>query len=260
MRFRCRYDEETLALIWGRSQPRINIYVQEMAPGWGRMGRLLSDLDIDERYLEATNPAAYAAVGVKVGALDDGKDFLTHTDRSNAALKNAQYSSKMHASAFRVIVWSTPSGLIFEKTCAVLGRPSEGRLVRMWRDKLGKIPAGWAVLADRGFANDAKYYPNLNPHLTPHFLQPRKRDQFGETEVARDQELSMLRYTSETVFKRVTDEKILRDVVPRRAFSIFQHAYDWACGKANLCKPFSHPTVDMRLADRVLGRGVGGDA
>ena len=72
-----------------------------------------------------------------------------------------------------------------------------------------------------------------------------------------DQELA---FACKTIFKRVTDEKILRDVVPRRAFSIFQHAYDWACGKANLCKPFSHPTVDMRLADRVLGRGVGGDA
>ena len=115
-----------------------------------------------------------------------------------------------------------------------------------------QIPAGWAILADRGFANDTKAYPNLNPHLTPHFLQPKLRTQFETTEVAVDQEKSMLRYTSETVFSRITDEKILTDVVPYSAFSIFQHAYDWSCGKANLCKPFSHPEVDRRLALRAL--------
>jgi hypothetical protein len=94
--------------------------------------------------------------------------------------------------------------------------------------------------------------------LTPHFLQPKKRDQFDSKEVAADQEMSMLRYTSETVFSRLTDEKILTDVVPRSVFSIFTHAYDWACGAANLCKPFSHPTVDTRLADLALGRGGSG--
>ncbi len=260
MRFRRGYEEDTLAFIWGRHQSRINRYVGQWAPKWGEMGRVLSELHMDEKYLLATEPAAYKALLLKVGALDDGKDFETETERKNSAVKTAQYSNKVDHSAFRVIVWSTPSGLVFEKTCAFLGRPSEGRLVRLWRERLGKIPAGWAVLADRGFANDARAYPNVNPHLTPHFLRPKERTQFETTEVSTDHEKSMLRYTSETVFSRVTDEKILTDVVPYSAFSIFQHAYDWACGKANLCKRFTHPEVDRRLALRAAAAAAAAPA
>jgi hypothetical protein len=151
MRFRRRFEEGFLALIWGRNNRSINNYTHTWAPKWGRAGRALSVLDIDEGYLSATLPAAYSVLEVDVGALIDGKDFLTHTDRQLAALKNAMYSNKMHASAFRVIVWSTPSGLIFERTCPVLGRPSESRLVRMWRDNLGKVGecpgvVGWCLL------------------------------------------------------------------------------------------------------------------
>lgn len=251
IRIRRRYEEGSLALIWGRSRTSINRYIGEWAPQWGLMGRVLSELSIDEKYLQATCPAAYRSVGHGgVGSLLDGKDFLVESERKNNAIKNAQWSNKSSKSAFRVIVWSTPSGLIFEKTCAFLGRPSEGRLVRLWRSRLRKIPAGWSVLADRGFANDARLYPNLNAHVTPHFLRPRQRTQFESAEVGNDQELSMLRYTSETIFSRVTDEKILTDVVPYSAFSIFQHAYDWACGNANLRKKFTHPEVDRRLALR----------
>ena len=42
--------------------------------------------------------------------------------------------------------------------------------------RLGKFPAGWAILADRGFANDATRYPNINVQMTPSFLSGR--DQF----------------------------------------------------------------------------------
>lgn len=201
IRFRRRHEEGSLALIWGRGRTSINRYIGEWAPQWGLMGRVLSELSIDEKYLQATCPAAYRSVGHGgVGSLLDGKDFLVESERKNNAIKNAQWSNKSSKSAFRVIVWSTPSGLIFEKTCAFLGRPSEGRLVRLWRSRLRKIPAGWSVLADRGFANDARLYPNLNAHITPHFLRPRQRTQFESAEVGNDQELSMLRYTSETIF------------------------------------------------------------
>jgi hypothetical protein len=57
--------------------------------------------------------------------------------------------------------------------------------------RLGKFPPGWTVLADRGFAYDAFKYPNLNPHITPHFIQ--KRDQFTQEEMESDQVCCMLR-------------------------------------------------------------------
>ena len=39
--------------------------------------------------------------------------------------------------------------------------------------RLAKIPPGTKVLADRGFAEDAPFYPNFNEHITPAFLSGR---------------------------------------------------------------------------------------
>ena len=46
--------------------------------------------------------------------------------------------------------------------------------------RLEKLPAGWDILADRGFAGTSPYYPHVNPQITPYFLDGRL--QFQEME------------------------------------------------------------------------------
>ena len=45
--------------------------------------------------------------------------------------------------------------------------------------RLAKLPAGYMVLAERGFAHNAPKYPNLNGQVTPHFKGERKQFQRG---------------------------------------------------------------------------------
>ena len=104
---------------------------------------------------------------------------------------------------------------------------------------LTKFPVGWLVLADRGFAFDAYRYPNLNRHVTPHFIN--KRDQFTTAELNTDLSVCKLRYISETHFARVTDQSALLDVVPSEYFPILQDVASWAEGASNLCQPFYKP-------------------
>jgi hypothetical protein len=108
--------------------------------------------------------------------------------------------------------------------------------------RLSKIPAGKTTLADRGFANCTMYYPNLNAQITPNFLAGR--EQFSAEEVSSDRVKCQLRYTSETVFSRVTDITALHDRVSRGHFSNLHHIVDWAQGHANLCQPLQRPGRD----------------
>ena len=112
-------------------------------------------------------------------------------------------------------------------------------LNKNWQMRLSKIPVGWTILADRGFAYDASKYPNFNIIVTPTFVEGR--DQFTRGELQRDITKCTLRYISETTFSRVTDEWTLLDVVDYSYFPIVQDICDWAVGAANLCQPFYKP-------------------
>mmetsp|Transcript_33508 Transcript_33508/g.67613 ORF Transcript_33508/g.67613 Transcript_33508/m.67613 type:complete len:393 (-) Transcript_33508:1234-2412(-) len=102
--------------------------------------------------------------------------------------------------------------------------------------RLAKIPAGWSILADKGFVDCGPFYPNLNHHFTPYFLEGRS--QFDRDEISEDRRKCQLRYTSETVFSRVTNFKALRDRVPYGFFSHLNDIHSLALGMANLCEPF----------------------
>ena len=241
MRFQRAMSEDMLALIWGRVQSSINFYVHECAPMWGEVGRHLSILDIDEEYLNAEIPDAFTDLGLgKVGAMPDGKDFMTDTSRVNTAIGRAMWSDKVHHSGARCISWTTPAGLAFERTVLYMARASETACVATWREVLKKIPAGRLVLADRGFSRDAILYPNFNVHLTPCFLTGR--DQFTSGEVESDRRKCELRYTSETAFSRVTCTTGLRDSIPRSLFTIMEDMCDWGHAYINLCAPMQPPS------------------
>ena len=102
--------------------------------------------------------------------------------------------------------------------------------------RLGKFPAGWAILADRGFANDATRYPNMNVQMTPSFLSGR--DQFTNSELSADMVKCKLRYISETNFARVTDENLLTDVIPARVLTYVKHCISWGHANANFCQKY----------------------
>ena len=105
--------------------------------------------------------------------------------------------------------------------------------------RLAKIPVGGTVLADRGFYFDAPSYPNVNAQITPHFLTGR--DQFEEDEISNDLVTCGLRWSSEAVFSRVTDQEALTDVIPYEYFGILESIIKWGHARANLMQPFNRP-------------------
>jgi hypothetical protein len=107
------------------------------------------------------------------------------------------------------------------------------------KTRLAKYPVGYYIIADRGFAYNAYMYPNFNPHLTPQFLEGRK--QFTPGELLGDRGLCQLRYSSETVFSRITDEAALTDVVPTSYNNIMNDIWDWGHASANMRQPFRKP-------------------
>jgi len=254
-----RFPIQTLACIWGRHETSVSRYIDEWAVKWGEAGEDLSVLDITADFLEETYPERYKQGGLlKVCALPDGKDFMINTPRANTIITRAAWSDKVrkyfrlaaiaaqltswcisclkvHNSAVRCISWSTATGLSFEHTDLFFARVSEKRLVELWGPRLRKCPRGWSMLADRGFAGTAHYYPNFNAQLTPKFLAARS--QFTGAEVAGDYELCKLRYTCEVAFARVTVEAGLKDVVPYSFFSIIDAMNHWGHANVNLMAP-----------------------
>ena len=113
--------------------------------------------------------------------------------------------------------------------------------------RLGKIPPGWYILADRGFSGCAPSYPYLNAQLTPFFLDGR--DQFDAEEISVDRTKCKLRYGSETKFSQVTDWTALKDRIPRAFFRYLHHICDFAHGMSNYCEPFYLPYDENNLGD-----------
>ena len=107
------------------------------------------------------------------------------------------------------------------------------------RTRLAKLPAGYNVVSDRSFAHDAPKYPNLNAHITPHFLAGRKQFQKEETSSMRG--VSTLRYTSEVIFSHIFNEQSLKDSVRFGLFSILNDCWDWGHAAANLNAPLRVP-------------------
>ena len=124
---------------------------------------------------------------------------------------------------------------MFEHTDLFYARVTEKKLVELWGPRLKKCPSNWRMLADRGFANTAHYYPKQNPQLTPTFLEGR--DRFTAGEVKSDYEICRLRYTCEVAFSRVTSETSLKDAIPYSYLPTLDAINHWAHAHANLQAP-----------------------
>lgn len=235
----CSYTRGNSAFpVWQtakRSNIRISRYISKFAPKWGRCGEILSKFKLSAEYLNWSLPERYkTAVLTKICGVPDGKDFEIETPRTNTVLTRAAYSNKIHGSATRCITWSTPSGLTYDHTPMFLGRVSEKRLVELWGPRFDHCPPGWEMLADKGFAGTARFYANLSPQRTPHFLG--KRSQFTSGEVQDDLVICRLRYTCEVIFSRVANDRCLQDRIRFEFFPLLDYALHWGHAHNNLMK------------------------
>ncbi|KAJ1404197.1 hypothetical protein B484DRAFT_470130 [Ochromonadaceae sp. CCMP2298] len=105
--------------------------------------------------------------------------------------------------------------------------------------RLGKLPPGYKMLADRGFYHNSIYYPNLNGVICPHFLQGRS--QFSSGEIQADIPLCRLRYTSEVGFALFALEEGAADEISYHKFRIVHHIVHWAYSNINLHQPLRKP-------------------
>lgn len=96
-----------------------------------------------------------------------------------------------------------------------------------------------AILTDRGYKKFSIFYPNLNKHIYPSFLEGRK--QFDYEEQEKDIDIKRLRYTCETVFARVTNSRFFSSIIKYEDFSLIEDGLSWAMAMANMYKPLREP-------------------
>mmetsp|Transcript_23203 Transcript_23203/g.66979 ORF Transcript_23203/g.66979 Transcript_23203/m.66979 type:complete len:158 (+) Transcript_23203:1596-2069(+) len=88
-----------------------------------------------KNYAERSLPKEYEVKGPKyqrVGAIVDGKVFMTDNIKVNSALSRLMYSDKVDSSGGLVMTWSSPMGLVFEHTGLYFARCPETRLIELW--------------------------------------------------------------------------------------------------------------------------------
>lgn len=137
----CRLSPKTdlhdmqIGFIYGIKRPAVSKIKKIWMPRWGYAGKMLTDLDLYEDYIENERPDAYYQNELPdIGTQCDGKDFLCQSFRRSSSLNRAQHSSKMKAAALRCITWSSLCGLVWAFTPLVLARYTENSLVQWYGD------------------------------------------------------------------------------------------------------------------------------
>lgn len=235
--------ETMKAYTGGKSITTVSNLLKKWTPEWGEVGDQMSVLPwITAEFIDEMEPEKYQKAKLrKAGSVIDGKDFGAETVRKNAVVGASQNSSKIDASAFRLLTWSMTYGLIFERTRGFLAKTSEKALNKLWgaHGRLQNIPAGYLIMGDKGFDGTSGLYPNDNAVLHPAFLYGKafKCEQVGWNILA-----CQLRYTCEVDFSRVTNRRSLYGKLRRCKFSYFEDLVGWAHGRANMYKPLQMPT------------------
>jgi hypothetical protein len=105
--------------------------------------------------------------------------------------------------------------------------------------RLARFAPNTALLTDRGYTKFAHLYPNLNAHITPTFLEGRA--QFDYEDMQRDVPIKKLRYTSEVVFSRMQQTKLLQGTIKFNDYVVFDSVISYAAGLSNLTMPLREP-------------------
>ena len=126
--------------------------------------------------------------------------------------------------------------------------PNVDELPKIWL-RLAKIPALYMILADKGFADTERDYPNFNQVETPTKLAAGKGYRKSQEHIKRDRPLTSSRFSAETVFSRVYSEDILNGKIPYYLIPLLPYAHSLAHGEANLCQPFRRPGDNSLVSD-----------
>lgn len=136
MRFHRKLTLKALGAIWGRDWSTISKYIKKWAPLWGEAGLDFSILDVPTAFQERAMPKEFRDANMaSVGALVDGKVFMTEECRGHSAIKNAMYNDKTHHAGVLLLTWILPYGLTFEHSCLYCGRCTESAAVKLWGSK-----------------------------------------------------------------------------------------------------------------------------
>ena len=245
------FSHDLVARMFGTYKTKVSDVLKKWMPLWNEIGLILGILPfIDGWMIDELEPEKYVNLGLrKVGAVLDGKDYLTETARINRTVSVGQQSNKSHHAAFRNLTWSLPMGLVFEFTCPFLGRASEKSLVKLWgkHGRLTNVPKGYAVLLDKGFDKISGWMPNYNTVLHPAFLTKGK---FNPEQIRYNLSICQNRYTCEVVYARVAQIENLQGVLKREKFEWFETLMNWGHGHANLYLPLQMPLRHKEYFDK----------
>ena len=103
--------------------------------------------------------------------------------------------------------------------------------------RLAKIPEDWGLGADKGFNGISGLLPNINEVLTPVQLSNYTTQSLSTAQIISEIPITTSRGGCETVFERISHEKILRERIPYWLLPWLPHGHALAHGMANLCQP-----------------------
>jgi hypothetical protein len=235
--FQNGWDYEFIASIFGCDYRLVSKCIKAWAPHFREVGYHMARLPLTKKFLDESYPQSYVdlAFSSPVGSVVDGTVVYCQTVRVNRAVMVMSASDKIKSSGVLGITWSTPNGTVHEFTDPFFARPSEKALVKLWgsHGRLGDIPIGYLISADKGFDGTSGFYPNYNPVMHPAFLTGGNGAQFTQVQTGWNKKACEMRYTSEVVFSRFKKYGGLGRIVPRRRFEYLNDLWAWAHGMAN---------------------------
>ena len=126
MFMQCFPQRDKLSLVANLHRHTISNAIEKWIPLWGTFGSYISMLPMPHDYFAKELPNDYVLHNLpNVTHLFDGKDIVIECVRKDNNLKRRIWSDKVHDSSCRTINFTTPMGLSFEHTRAVVARPSE---------------------------------------------------------------------------------------------------------------------------------------
>jgi hypothetical protein len=135
------WTQIALGGVFGKSARSVRDYLDEWMPLWGELGRDLYILDTPEEFLKFAAVKEFKDQGLgNVGGLVDGKVYMTSTERKHNAIKQAQWSDKVHHSGVLQHIWTLQCGLIFFATELFFARCTESALVELYGKSSFKGP------------------------------------------------------------------------------------------------------------------------
>ena len=147
------------------------------------------------------------------------------------ALLYSQYKGKQTA---KYLIGVTPSGLICYCGLGHCGRASDSHIFDV-ENIIANIPAGSAVMADKGFFIDEALKQNNSKLFRPPFLRGQK--QLTEIQCEENKGIASARVHVERAIQRIRIFKIFNNTCEKNMVGVMDELMFIACAITNLSKP-----------------------